>query len=102
MTSRRRLKKEIDYVVSDLILDCFTFTNMSPKPNDEVTLEIVQETLILRNELRDRANHPEKKAESETMKSFYDNIANTLIGGVEEGYVKLGKLVNPENQSEKS
>ncbi|MBW8324238.1 MAG: hypothetical protein K0M50_05690 [Prolixibacteraceae bacterium] len=96
MTSRRRIKKEIDYVVSDLILDCLTYTHLYKKPDDEEALQIVQGTLILRNELRDLANHPEKKSESESVKSHYDNIAKTLIGGVEEGYGKLGKLVNPE------
>lgn len=96
MTSRRRLKKEIDYVVSDLILDCFTYSSMYQKTEDNDVQEIVQGTLILRNELRELANHPEKRAESETVKSFYDNIAETLVGGVEEGYGKLGKLMNPE------
>jgi len=96
MTSRRRLKKEIDYVVSDLILDCFTYTTMYQKTEDKEVQEIVQGTLILRNELRELANHPEKRAESETVKSFYDNLAETLVGGVEEGYDKLGKLMNPE------
>ena len=97
MTSRRRLKKEIDYVVSDLILDCFTYANLYQKPNDADAMEIVQGTLILRNELRDLANHPDKRDESESVKSHYDNIAKTLIGGVDEGYEKLGKLVNPDN-----
>lgn len=96
MTSRRRLKKEIDYVVSDLILDCFTYTSLYRKPNDAETQEIVQGALVLRNELRDLASHPEKRAETETVKSHYDNIAATLIGGVDEGYEKLDKLVNPE------
>ena len=95
MTSRRRLKKEIDYVVSDLILDCFTYTNLYQKPEDAEAMEIVQATLILRDELRDLANHPEKRAESESVKSHFDNIAKTLVGGVEEGYGKLGKLINP-------
>ncbi len=96
MTSRRRIKKEIDYVVSDLILDCLTYTHLYKKPNDEEALQILQGTLVLRNELRDLANHPEKRGESDSVKSHYDNIAKTLIGGVEEGYGKLGKLVNPE------
>ena len=96
MTSRRRLKKEIDYVASDLILDCLMYTNMYKKPNDTEALEIIQGTLILRNELRDLANHPEKREASETVKSHFDNIAKTLIGGVEEGYGKLDKLVIPE------
>ncbi len=96
MTSRRRLKNEIDYVVSDLILDCFTYAGLYKKPDDAETLEIVQGTLILRNELRDLANHPEKREEPETVKSHYNNIANTLIGGVDEGYDKLRKLLKPE------
>lgn len=97
MTSRRRLKKEIDYVVSDLILDCITYTNLYQKPNDAEAMEIVQGTLIMRNELRDLANHPDKRNESDSVKSHYDNIAKTLIGGVDEGYGKLGKLVNPDS-----
>ena len=94
MTSKRRLKKEIDYVVSDLILDSITYTNLYQKPNDQEALQIVQDTLVLRNQLRDDANHPEKKSKSETVKSYYDNIAKSLIKGVDEGYDKLGKLVN--------
>jgi hypothetical protein len=69
---------------------------MYQKTEDKEVQEIVQGTLILRNELRELANHPEKRAESETVKSFYDNLAETLVGGVEEGYDKLGKLMNPE------
>lgn len=96
MTSRRRLKKEIDYVVSDLILDCVTYANLYQKPNDKEALLIVQETLELRNKLRNQANHPEQKDNSETSKNYYDNIAKTLIEGVEAGYGKLGKLVNKD------
>jgi len=96
MASRRRLKKEIDYVVSDLILDCFTYTNLYQKPNDDEAIQIVQDTLLLRNKLRDNANHPEKKSESGTLKSYYDNLAQTLLDGVDEGYSRLEVLVNKE------
>ncbi|MBW8324385.1 MAG: hypothetical protein A2491_07290 [Bacteroidetes bacterium RIFOXYC12_FULL_35_7] len=96
MTTRRRLKKEIDYVVSDLILDSITYTNLYQKPNDEEALQIVQDTMLLRNKLRDQANHPEQRDKKETKKAHYNNIAKTLIAGVEEGYGKLGKLVNKD------
>lgn len=96
MTTRRRLKKEIDYVVSDLILDCVTFTNLYQKPNDEEALLIVQDTLTLRNKLRNQANHPEQRDNSEKAKNYYDSIAKTLVEGVDAGYGKLGKLVNKD------
>lgn len=96
MTSRRRLKKEIDYVVSDLILDSITYTSLYQKPDDKDALQIVQDTLVLRNKLRNDANHPENKDKSGTVKNYYDNIAKTLIDGVDQGYGKLGKLVNKD------
>jgi len=96
MTTRRRLKKEIDYAVSDLILDCMTYANLYQKPNDEGALQIVQDTMELRNKLRNMANHPEQKDNSESSKTYYDNIAKTLVEGVDKGYGKLGKLVNKE------
>ncbi|HAH23054.1 MAG TPA: hypothetical protein DCL77_04710 [Prolixibacteraceae bacterium] len=94
MTTRRRLKKEIDYAVSDLILDCMTYANLYQKPDDTDTTQIVQETMELRNKLRNMANHPEQKDNSESSKTYYDNIAKTLVEGVDKGYGKLGKLVN--------
>jgi hypothetical protein len=97
MASRQRLKKEIDYIVSDLILDCFTFANLQQNPNDEAVLKIVQDTLTMRNELRLQVNHPEKRDASQSVKSYFDNIAKVLIDRVEEGYEKLGKMINPDN-----
>lgn len=96
MASRQRLKKEIDYVVSDLILDCFTFINMRAKTENEDVLQIVQESLNLRGDLLNQVNHPENKTETQTVKSYFDNIAKVLIDTVEESYVKLGKLINPD------
>jgi len=96
MASRQRLKKEIDYVVSDLILDCFTFINMRAKTENEDVLQIVQESLNLREDLIKQVNHPESKDASQTVKSYFDNIAKVLIDTVEESYVKLGKLINPD------
>jgi hypothetical protein len=96
MASRQRLKKEIDYIVSDLIVDCFTLMTMQNEPNKPEVLEIVQDTLNLRSELRLQANHPEKRAESQSTKNFYDNIAKVLVDNIEASYEKLGKLISPE------
>lgn len=95
MASRQRLKKEIDYIVSDLVVDCFTFINMRQKAENDDVLLIIQDTLNLRGDLRDQANHPENKAEGQSTKSYYDNIAKVLIDSVESSYAKLSKLINP-------
>ena len=96
MTTKRRLKKEIDYVVSELILDCITYANLYQKPHDEEALQIVQDTLKVRTKLRNMANHPEQKNNSESSKTYYNNIAKTLVESVDKGYTELGKPVNKE------
>jgi hypothetical protein len=93
MTTRRRLKKEIDYVISDLVLDCMTYTHLYNKPNDENALKIIQDTMEMRNRLRDEVNHPEQKDNAMTTKSYYNNIAKTLLAEVNNGYSQLGKLI---------
>jgi len=93
MTTKRRLKKEIDYVISDLVLDCMTYTHLYNKPNDEDALRIIQDTMEMRNRLRDEVNHPEQKDNSMSTKSYYNNIAKTLLSEINNGYGKLGKLI---------
>jgi len=95
MTSKRRIKKEIDYVVSDLVLDCFTYINLYQGSKDEEAMQIVQRILVLRNQLRNQANHPEKK-EGGKSKAYYDQIAKTLISGIDDEYSKLKQLLTPE------
>jgi hypothetical protein len=73
-----------------------TFANVYQKPNDEASIQIVQETMEIRNKLRNMANHPEQKDNSEKAKTYYDNIAKTLLEEVDKGYGKLGKLVNKD------
>ena len=96
MTTRRRLKKEIDYVISDLVLDCMTYAHLNNKPDDEGTLGIVQDTMTLRNKLRNDTNHPEQKDNTQTTKNYYNNIAKTLLEGVDQGYKRLGKIIKKE------
>jgi hypothetical protein len=70
---------------------------MRAKTENEDVLQIVQESLNLRDDLINQVNHPENKTETQSVKSYFDNIAKVLIDTVEESYVKLGKLINPEN-----
>jgi hypothetical protein len=95
MTSKRRIKKEIDYVVSDLVLDCFTYINHYQESKDEEAMQIVQRILVLRNELRNQANHPEKK-EGTKSKTYYDQIAKRLLEAINEEYSNLKKLLAPK------
>jgi hypothetical protein len=93
MASRQRLKKEIDFIVSDLVIDCFTFMTMKQDQENKDVLKIVEDTINLRNELRYMVNHPEKKEEAQSVKNYYDNIAKVLVSNIEGSYEKLGAFI---------
>lgn len=93
MTNKRRLKKEIDYLVSELIYDCFTYQGLYEKADNAEAMQIVQKTLAARNELRNKANHQEMKEAGVSTKAYYNAITSQLVNTLDEGYDKLGKLV---------
>jgi hypothetical protein len=96
MASKQQLKKEIDYMVSDLVIDCFTVIGMKQNPNNDEIMKIIEKTLILRNELRTLANHPENKETSQSTKSYYNHIIKTLVEDVSASYQKVSELIKSE------
>ncbi|MDR3180487.1 MAG: hypothetical protein LBT61_00975 [Prevotellaceae bacterium] len=87
MASIRKIKKDIDYLISEVISDCCTFMALYPEKKQEEALALINETLDLRNALIVRANHPEGKA-----KAHYHAIFNDLLKGVDDSFQKISAL----------
>jgi len=87
MASIRHIKKDIDYLISEVISDCWTFMYLYPEKKQEEALAIVNETIDLRNNLIERANHPEGKA-----KDHYKAIFKDLLTGVDASFKKISEL----------
>ncbi|MDR2448655.1 MAG: hypothetical protein LBD52_01690 [Prevotellaceae bacterium] len=84
MASIRNIKKDIDYLIGEVISDCCTFMALYPEKKQEEALALIHETIDLRNALITRVNHPEGKA-----KAHYRAIFNDLLKGVDESFQKI-------------
>ena len=93
MANIRSLKKDIDYLTGQLVMDCLMSIHLSEVSNKESAYDIIGDVLILRNELRNRTNHPDGKDNKAIVKSFYHQIGKDLVEGCDKGYEKLGKLM---------
>ncbi len=92
MASRRRLKKDIDYLCFEVIADCYNFSSLHPE-NREKTMEIIRKTVSNRNELIARVNHPDGKDNPKMVKQHYKAVFNDLMKGTDEAFTDLSKLV---------
>ncbi|MFV0377164.1 MAG: hypothetical protein ACK5JD_07670 [Mangrovibacterium sp.] len=94
MANLRNLKKDIDFLCEQVVLDCFDYIYNAAGADTEGAYEIIGEVLVLRNQLRNRSNHPDGKDNPGLVKKFYRQLGKELVEGCDQCYNKLAKLVN--------
>jgi hypothetical protein len=88
MASRRNLKKDIDYLITDLIFDCYECMNEHPEKDFSLYEQIINEAIILKDDLIDRINHFNPEA-SGNSRPYFNNLKKDLIVNVTQAYDKL-------------
>ncbi len=92
MASIRQLKKDIDYLVFEVISDCFTFGALHPDDREEEVTSIISDAVALRNELIQRVNNPEGGRDPKASKAHYKNVVKDLYVGVDDLCGRLSAL----------
>ena len=92
MASRRRLKKDIDYLSYEVMSDCYNYNYLHPGKAEQV-MEIVRDTIISRNQLIARVNHPDGKDNAKLVKAHYKTVYADLFKNVDESFKKLSALI---------
>lgn len=93
MANLRNLKKDIDFLCEQVVLDCFDYIYNTPGADSEAAYDIIGEALVLRNQLRKRSNHPDGKDNPGLVRNFYHLLGKELVEGCDKCYDRLGKLI---------
>ena len=93
MANVRRLKKEIEFMSSQLIGDCIDFLETFEDKKDTPILSIIEEAVVLNNTMLDRACHPEGKGNAKLVREHYRKIKTDFIKGLDKAYGKLENLI---------
>ncbi len=110
MANLRRLKKDIDYVLEEVVFDCDMAIIYQPSKEQEI-FQIMQQAVALRNELFEKANNPFGKKPREAadkhgklprkcgdncnsllVKRQYAALRKEIAARFEELFVKLSEL----------
>lgn len=92
MASRRELKKEIDYITSELCWDCVLYVELYQNQDSKPASEIINSVLLKKKEVFAKINTPTSKVERKAVKANYKAYIAEMLDAVNEGYEKLSKL----------
>jgi len=92
MASVRDLKKDIDYLVYQVISDCFVYSDMHPENNTDELTALISDAVVLRNELIARVNNPDGKDNPKIVKAYYRSVSKDLLTGVDNLFERLSAI----------
>lgn len=97
MSSIRKLKKDIDYLVFEVIADCFTFGTLHPDDKAEDVSGIIADAVSLRNDLIRRVNNPEGGNDYKSLRSHFHSVEKDLFVGADILFGRISALHGKKN-----
>ncbi len=91
MASIKILKKDVNYITNEIIIECFTFDYLFPDKNKEEIAKIVSDTVIFRNDTL-KAINSTTNSSSEPIKNQIKNIRIKMDAEIKELVTRLQDL----------
>ncbi len=93
MASIRNIKKDIDFLVDEVISDSLLCLSIQPDKGKDKFIEIINQTVEMRNNLISKVNNPPKTEKKSETKAYYKGIYNELLTTTDQSFEKLSKLI---------
>jgi hypothetical protein len=94
MASVRELKKDIDYLIFEVISDCFVYSNLHPDNKTDELTDLISDAVEFRNDLIARVNNPDGKDNPKIVKAYYKSVEKDLITEVDKLFERLSTLTS--------
>lgn len=92
MANKREIKKDVDFLVGEVISDCYTYLLINGEKNRDQVIEIIGSIVEKRNNLINRVNNQDKTFDTKQVKSHYKAINADLLAAIDDSFSKLSKL----------
>jgi len=91
MASKKNLKKDIDYLITDVILDCYACMEEHAEKSFSAYEEIINEIIVVKEDLLERINHFDSSVHGRS-RPYFVGIKKDLVKTINEAYDKLTSL----------
>ena len=92
MANVRRLKKDIDILIFELISDSFAYGGLHPDNKADEVSGIITEAVALRNDLISRVNNPVKDDGSGKRRTHFQMVKKDLVTGADKLFGQLSDI----------
>ncbi|MCU4177423.1 hypothetical protein [Carboxylicivirga sp. N1Y90] len=79
MASIKELKKDINFLASELVTEAYIKEMLKDDVNSDQLAQILVKAMIYRNELIKRANHPDGKDNPKLVKAYYTKLRKDMM-----------------------
>lgn len=91
MASIKNLKKDIEYLVEEVLTDCYLSIYFHSDKKDAI-IAVMNKAVDLRNSLIERVNKPADKKDAKAVHSHYADIRKDMFAGVDGLFTELSAL----------
>jgi hypothetical protein len=91
MASLRMLKRDIDYLMDEVVTDSYLSLYFHPERRDAI-VSVIRDAVDLRNTLYDRANRPIEKKSRTLVRRHYAAVRRDMVDGIDSRYGRLSGL----------
>lgn len=92
MASIKNLKKDINYLVDEVIGICLLHQYTRGTENNDELESLINEMVAYREELINKVNNPEVKDGKKKLKSYYRALFDELLEKVNKAFEKLNTV----------
>ena len=89
MPSKKDFKKDINFLVDEVIGTCMVHKTVVKEKSDIDLDAIIEEMLMFREDILARVNNPELSETHKTIRSYYNALNEELLQHVNEVFDKL-------------
>ena len=91
MASLRKLKKDIDYLMDEVVTDSYLSLYFHPEHKDDI-VAVIRNAVDLRNSLYDRANNPIEKNSPSLVRKHFASVRRDMFDGIDGLFVRLSEV----------
>ena len=92
MANLRKIKKDIDNRVFEIISDCFIFSGLHPDVKTKEVARIVEDAVNLRNDLFSRVNNPGDSKDPKLVKKHFRSVRDDLSSNADKLCQRLSNV----------
>ena len=89
MRNLRTIKKDVEFLVAELVDDCFIYLELNGEENMEKVGEIIGAALDLQDDTMDKINH---RPEEEKADRYYKKVTKEFVESIDALYEKLSAI----------